>query len=78
MTRFDYLAGPDKPRKKDRKSAKKAGRARDDGGADPVEAVQVRRDTVRAVARELRHAQVGTVDDLVETLLLAWLRDRAR
>jgi hypothetical protein len=78
MPRFDYLASPDTSRRKARKAEKKARRAREEGSADPVTAVRVRRETVRAVARELRHAGDQDVDGLVETLLLAWLRDRAR
>lgn len=42
-----------------------------------VEAVYIRKETVRAVWREVKKDGGESVSELVEDLLLRWLRDRA-
>lgn len=51
-----------------------AGRSR----ADAPVTVYVRRETVRAVWREVKQDGGESVSELVEDLLLAWLRERTR
>jgi hypothetical protein len=74
MARFDYLKG--KPVKaKKVKAAPAPDQARGET-QERVEAVYVRRETVRAVWREVKKAGGESVSELVEDLLLAWLRER--
>ncbi|MFT2718731.1 hypothetical protein ACMT4L_01895 [Deinococcus sp. A31D244] len=78
------------PRKAGKKGRKKGGKARKalkvtpepDGRskgetAERVEAVYVRKETVRAVWRAVKAEGGESVSELVEDLLLAWLRERA-
>lgn len=44
--------------------------------AERVEAVYVRKETVRAVWREVKRGGGESVSELVEDLLLRWLRER--
>ncbi len=83
MARFEYLD------RKPKKKRKKAGlrKAAPDAGGGPrkgeseerVEVVYIRKETVRAVWREVRNDgdPAESVSELVEDLLLAWLRERA-
>ncbi|MBZ9751076.1 hypothetical protein GO986_21250 [Deinococcus sp. HMF7620] len=78
MGRFDYLS------KTGKKAKKEAGRkvtpapdARRTHAPDPVEAVYLRRETVRAVSRALKKGGGESVEELAEDLLLAWLRARS-
>ncbi|WP_291425525.1 hypothetical protein [Deinococcus sp.] len=80
MPRFDYL---DEPKKK--KIAKKGKSPKNDPEpdgrihgqtAERVEAVYVRKETIRAAWREYRHDGGESVSELVEDLLLRWLRER--
>ena len=45
--------------------------------AERLEAVYVRKETVRAVWREVKKDGGESVSELVEDLLLKWLRERA-
>lgn len=78
MGRFSYLrgkSGGDKAPKK--KAAGDTPVTRPKGETqERVEAVYVRRETVRAVWREVKAEGGESVSELVEDLLLAWLRDR--
>ncbi|WP_168733486.1 hypothetical protein [Deinococcus sp. Arct2-2] len=90
MARFDYLKeagkGAGKAKKKADKSSKKDkataiapepdGRRKGET-AERVEAVYVRKETVRAVWREVKRGGGESVSELVEDLLLRWLRERA-
>lgn len=78
MGRFEYLAG----KKKSQKSGKKAKKTpapdgRRGASEERVEAVYVRKETVRAVWREVKKEGGESVSELVEDLLLQWLRERA-
>lgn len=83
MPRFDYL---DEQKKKKKKSDQKAkagkaapagdGRRKGETG-ERVEAVYVRKETIRAAWREYRAEGGESVSELVEDLLLKWLRQRA-
>ncbi len=74
MARFDYLEGK-KPRK-----------ASGSGADEKLEAVYLRRETVHAVWRQLRRGggpegngrTEESVSELVEDLLIRWLRERER
>lgn len=74
MPRFDYLDGQKKKGKKAAPAARRKGES-----GERVEVVYIRRETLRAVWREVRHDgdPAESVSELVEDLLLAWLRDRA-
>ncbi|SEJ00287.1 hypothetical protein SAMN04488058_10369 [Deinococcus reticulitermitis] len=86
MGRFDYLA---ERGKQDEKKAGKAGKKKaskktpaPDGrrrgeSEERVEAVYVRKETVRAVWRQVKKEGGESVSELVEDLLLRWLRGRA-
>ncbi|WP_019009866.1 hypothetical protein [Deinococcus aquatilis] len=85
MARFDYLKEAGKGKKKAGKSPKKPsttvapepdGRRKGET-AERVEAVYVRKETVRAVWREVKRGGGESVSELVEDLLLRWLRERA-
>jgi hypothetical protein len=86
MARFDYLKDAGKAKKKAEKPSKKAkttaiapepdGRRKGET-AERVEAVYVRKETVRAVWREVKRGGGESVSELVEDLLLRWLRERA-
>lgn len=86
MARFDYLKEAGKGQKKPAKLSKKAkgtatapepdGRHKGET-AERVEAVYVRKETVRAVWREVKRNGGESVSELVEDLLLRWLRERA-
>lgn len=90
MARFDYLdhaklANP-KKKKKDKQKTKKGkikkptpesdGR-RKGKTSERVEVVYIRTETVQAVWREVKKEGGESVSELVEDLLLAWLRERA-
>jgi len=85
MARFDYLKEAGKGKKKADKSSKKPSTAtapepdgrRKGETAERVEAVYVRKETVRAVWREVKRGGGESVSELVEDLLLRWLRERA-
>lgn len=87
MARFSYLDSPARAGKKGRKrrkdGARKTAPAPDGRGRgeseERVEIVYIRKETVRAVWREVRNDgdPAESVSELVEDLLLAWLRDRA-
>lgn len=74
MARFDYLKGKPARVKKAKVEAVPA-QARGET-QERVEAVYVRRETVRAVWREVKQEGGESVSELVEDLLLAWLRGR--
>ncbi|CAM3260233.1 CopG family transcriptional regulator [Deinococcus saxicola] len=81
MARFDYLDG--KPKKGKKAGLRKAtpapdGRHKGESG-ERVEVVYIRKETLRAVWREVRRDgdTAESVSELVEDLLLAWLRERA-
>lgn len=87
--RFGYL---EKPAKKDKKSKKtrrqlpekvalpRTDASRERGRADEedVATIYVRRETIRAVWREVKSDGGENLSELVEDLLLAWLRERTR
>lgn len=77
--RFDYLDRNGKGGKKGgvRKSAPAPDESRV-GGTERLEAVYLRKETVRAVWRQVRADGGESVSELVEDLLLAWLRERQR
>lgn len=78
MGRFDYLgpAGRGERKVRGRKlTPEPAGRLPGET-AERVEAVYVRRETVRAVWRQVKRDGGESVSELVEDLLLAWLRSR--
>lgn len=79
MARFEYLTGDKKAKGKAGKKAKKTPAPDERRGAseERVEAVYVRKETVRAVWREVKKEGGESVSELVEDLLLRWLRDRA-
>ncbi|WP_022802087.1 hypothetical protein [Deinococcus ficus] len=74
MARFDYLEG------------KRRRRDTGPGADEKLEAVYLRRETVRAVWRQLRRDRAApgsgrpeeSVSELVEDLLVRWLRERER
>ncbi|UQN06192.1 hypothetical protein [Deinococcus sp. QL22] len=91
MARFDYLKEANKGNKKAAKRPKQAKSAaitapvsvvpepagpRKGETAERVEAVYVRKETVRAVWREVKRGGGESVSELVEDLLLRWLRER--
>ena len=83
MGRFDYLASGKKKKKGKKARLRKAtpapdGRCKGESG-ERVEVVYIRKETLRAVWREVRRDgdPAESVSELVEDLLLAWLRDRA-
>ncbi|GGR83753.1 hypothetical protein [Deinococcus sedimenti] len=79
MGRFDYLKKADRAAKKGNvlKSAPAPDESRT-GGTERLEAVYLRKETVRAVWRQVRDDGGESVSELVEDLLLAWLRERQR
>lgn len=80
MARFGYLAKPEKPerRKEKARTTLPAPDGREKGKtAERVEPVYVRKETVRAVWREVKRSGGESVSELVEDLLLRWLRERA-
>lgn len=78
MSRFEYLE--DKKEAKASKSKKKTpapdGRRKGESG-ERVEAVYLRTETIRAAWREYRKDGGESLSELVEDLLLQWLRERA-
>lgn len=70
MARFEYLEGK-----------KKKGKARHDPPSgvtgEPAEAVYLRKETIRAAWREYRKEGGESLSELIDDLLLKWLRDRA-
>ncbi|WP_284104335.1 hypothetical protein [Deinococcus sp. 43] len=76
--RFDYLDRNGKGGKKG--GARKSAPADESrvGGTERLEAVYLRKETVRAVWRQVRVDGGESVSELVEDLLLAWLRERQR
>lgn len=83
MPRFDYLDEQKKKKKKSDQKAKAgkvapAGDGRRKGEtSERVEAVYVRQETIRAAWRAYRAEGGESVSELVEDLLLKWLRERA-
>lgn len=89
MGRFGYLeeSGAKPGKAKAKKSTKKGTRAskktpapdgrRRGESEERVEPVYVRKETVRAVWREVKKDGGESVSELVEDLLLGWLRERA-
>lgn len=81
MGRFDYLdskKADGKKKKKARKVRKPAPEERPKGETlERVEVVYIRKETVRAVWRQVKKDGGESVSELVEDLLLQWLRDRA-
>lgn len=82
MPRFDYLDG--QPAKKGKKVRLRKATPEPDGrhkgeSGERVEVVYIRKETLRAVWREVRRDgdTAESVSELVEDLLLAWLRERA-
>ncbi|MFC6617314.1 hypothetical protein [Deinococcus radiophilus] len=80
MSRFDYLeqAGAVKAGKKKKKSGKKAGKVQQEqpeAEQPQLEVVYVRRETVRAVWRELKEGGGESLSELVDDLLLNWLQE---
>lgn len=77
--RFKYLEAGLEP-KKEPKKAKKADKPKKKAKGAPGEPVSVylRRETVRAVWREVKQDGGESVSELVEDLLGAWLRGRAK
>ena len=73
--RFDYLDGKKKT-KPTKKTPAPDGRHKGETG-ERVEPVYVRKETVRAVWREVKKDGGESVSELVEDLLLRWLRERA-
>lgn len=82
MARFDYLEPRPQKKGKDAKKPKKVTPEPDGRGRgetiERVEPVYVRKETVRAVWREVKKSGGESVSELVEELLLRWLRDRTR
>lgn len=87
MGRFDYL-GKDKGGKKARRAALQPVHppaakvtpepdARRLHGPEPLEAVYLRRETVQTVWKQIKKDGGESVSELVEDLLLAWLRTRS-
>ena len=84
--RFGYLEKAGKTGKKGRQKVRVAAppppsdESRDRGRAEGerVAAVYVRRETVQAVWREVKRDGGESLSELVEDLLLAWLRGRTR
>lgn len=79
MSRFDYLEEPGKKKKKkkDKKTTPAPDGRRKTDGDDRAEAVYVRKSTIRAAWREYRKDGGESLSELVDDLLLAWLRERA-
>ena len=81
MGRFVYL--DDQPKKGKKTSRRGNHPAPDDRrkgeSGERVEVVYIRKETLRAVWREVRNDgdPAESVSELVEDLLLAWLRERA-
>ncbi len=76
MPRFDYLDDK-KPKKSAKKKPPEAEGRRGGEGGEQVEAVYLRRETIRAAWREYRQEGGESLSELVEDLLLKWLRERA-
>lgn len=82
--RFGYLKTSAKKANKAKKARVKppppSDESRDRGRAEGerVAAVYVRRETVQAVWREVKRDGGESLNELVEDLLLAWLRGRTR
>ncbi|AAF11248.1 hypothetical protein E5E91_08675 [Deinococcus radiodurans R1 = ATCC 13939 = DSM 20539] len=79
MARFAYLTDDGKAKKSKKKKSAKKTPAPDGRGQNEerVEPVYVRKETVRAVWREVKKEGGESVSELVEDLLLQWLRERA-
>ena len=78
MARFEYLSGEKKEKKSGKKTKKTpAPDGRRGASEERVEAVYVRKETVRAVWSEVKKDGGESVSELVEDLLLRWLRERA-
>lgn len=81
MGRFDYLE-PTSKKKKGKKGKRQKntpepdGRRKDDT-AELAEAVYLRKGTIRAAWREYRADGGESLSELIEDLLLKWLRERA-
>ena len=77
MARFEYLKGEKSQRKSGKKLKTPAPDESRGKSEERVEAVYVRKETVRAVWREVKKEGGESVSELVEDLLLRWLRERA-
>lgn len=66
--RFAYLDG----QKVRRKEAEKI----QQGSAEPLETVYIRKETLRAVWRALHKGRDGNLNELMEDLLLRWLNEQ--
>lgn len=82
VSRFEYLDSSKKKNKKGKKakhtkaSPQPDGRRKEDA-SDRAEAVYLRKSTIRAAWREYREDGGESLSELVEDLLLKWLRERA-
>lgn len=77
MARFDYLGSEATKKKKSQKKTPAPDGSRKGETQERVEAVYLRKETVRAVWREVKKDGGESVSELVEDLLLKWLRERA-
>lgn len=77
MARFDYLDKKKKKGKQGKKAAPEPDGRKKGETSERVEVVYLRRETVRAVWREVKKDGGESVSELVEDLLLQWLRTRA-
>ncbi|MBZ9711983.1 hypothetical protein [Deinococcus multiflagellatus] len=75
MGRFDYLTEGQKAGKRRKVTPEPDGR-RTQAAGEPLEPVYLRRETVRAVWKQVKKDGGESVSELVEDLLLAWLRAR--
>lgn len=76
MPRFEYL-GKNKKKTKGKKATLEPDGHKKGQSEERVEAVYVRKETVRAVWREIKADGGESVSELVEDLLLGWLKERA-
>lgn len=78
MARFDYLDDKSKgSKKKARKSAPAPDGRQFSSSGEKLEAVYIRKETLRAAWRVYKAEGGESVSELVEETLLQWLRDRA-
>lgn len=79
MARFDYLEGKAKGevKKKTRKATPAPDGRQFGEGGEKLEAVYIRKETLRAAWRIYKSEGGESVSELVENVLLQWLRERA-
>lgn len=77
MSRFDYLEKSGQKSKKGKKTTPEPDGRRKTEADDKAEAIYLRKSTIRAAWREYRKDGGESMSELVEDLLLKWLRDRA-